>query len=210
MIVQWGIKGLMLPDDDAALQIIDRRQGLVSNWMRNEKDGLIRVSDIPGKLTPENLDLHVNHFDEPDPVTGRPVAEVTPFISIACGVVSRVEASKTNDVISAFGIAQKFATDSATLPFGYLYWCWVLVSPRPAVEIESVAEEVRDLNSYRSYSKFQPEGEVVAKVVVPSNQIHRCEKWTWSRRDKMYKREWKHLNPAFVEPERLSNVREVI
>ena len=84
------------------------------------------------------------------------------------------------------------------------------LAPRVAVTIESVSEEVRDLNTYRRYSQFQPEGEVIAKVWVPDNQIKECEKWTWDRKDLMFKRAWSYPNSRFTLPEMLTNVRELI
>ena len=85
-----------------------------------------------------------------------------------------------------------------------------MVAPRAAVAIENVAEDVRDLNSYRRYSQFQPEGEIVAKVSVPDNQIKECEKWTWDRNGKVFKPAWTYENPRFTAPEMLTNIRELI
>jgi hypothetical protein len=208
MIVQWGIKGLWHPDDDSAKDIIDSRRGILCSWWRDV--GTITQPEKFQKLTPANLDLHVNHFTSPDPATGRPFNEVTPFISIACGMVERDTAAATNHVWSALSTALLYGTRFAAANVGYLYRCWVLVGPRAAVEVEAVAEEVRDLNTYRRYSAYQTEGEVTAKVAIPINHIQQCEKWTWDRAAKDFVLEWVHPNPAFTDPERLSNVRELI
>jgi hypothetical protein len=208
VIVQWGIKGLWLPDDASAERIIDSHVGIVCNWWSDTRS--ISQADKSKKLTPAALDMHVNHFSSRDPLTGRPFSEVTPFISIACGTISRDMAARTNEVHSALETALLYGTRFGKQNVGYLYWCWVIVGPRAAVEVEGVAEEVRDLNTYRAYSAFQNEGEVTAKVVIPVNHIQRCEKWVWDRAAKDFRRSWTHQNPSFTPPETLSNVRELI
>ncbi|SDS40428.1 hypothetical protein [Actinoplanes derwentensis] len=209
MLVQWGIKGLWLPDDASAKRIIDSHVGIISNWWYDA--GTISQADKPKKLTPANLDMHVNHFNSPDPAAaGRRFSEVSPFISIACGTVSRDVAARTNESHSALETALLYGTRFGAENIGYLYRCWVIVGPRAAVEVEGVAEEVRDLNTYRRYFAFQNEGEVTAKVVIPVNHIQQCEKWIWYRAAKEFRLDWVHSNPAFTKPDTLSNVRELI
>jgi hypothetical protein len=82
--------------------------------------------------------------------------------------------------------------------------------PAEAVEIEGVAEEIRDLNTYRRYSDYQPEGEVTAKVIVPDNHIYACERWDLDVEARRYVETWVQPNPRFTPPERLSNVRDLI
>jgi hypothetical protein len=78
--------------------------------------------------------------------------------------------------------------------------------------VEGVAEEIRDLNTYRRYSDYQTEGEVAAKVVVPDNHIQKCQKWTWNRQAMSIAPApgWIQVNPRFTSPDTLSNVRELI
>jgi hypothetical protein len=208
LIVQWCVKGLSLPDDDTARGLVDSGEGLVSNWWRDT--GMIRRSEVPGQLTLSALDRHVNHFDDPDPATGRPFREITPFISLSAGTVERQSATATNFAHRAHQTALWFGTEFLTRPSAYLFVCWLLLAPRPAVEVEGVAEEVRDLNAYRRYSAFQTEGEIVAKINVPASQIHSCEKWIWDRSTHVLQRDWVHLDTLFIAPESLSNVREMI
>lgn len=202
MIVQWCIKGLALESDDAARQLIDSQSGLVCNWWRNV--GRISPGQTRAKLTPPNLNLHINHF------TLNGFNTITPFISLSAGTVERDAVAKTNFARRARRTALWFGTDFGTKGAGYLYTCWLVLAPRPAVEIEGVGEEVRDLNVYRRYSPFQTEGEVTAKVIVPDNQIASCEKWQWDRPGRSLWREWSYPNPRFTAPEQLSNVRELI
>lgn len=208
MIVQWCIKGMSLPDDGTARAIIDSGEGIICNWWRQL--GRISPSQIGQVLTEVNLDRHVNHFSKPDPLTGRPFSESTPFISLSAGTVERDALAKTNYARRARRTALWFGTDFGRLDRTYLFTCWLLLAPRPAVGIEGVGEEVRDLNSYRRYSPYQTEGEVTAKIVVPANQIQCLERWTLDAAQQLFTPTWVHRNPIFVPPEQLSNVRELI
>jgi hypothetical protein len=205
VIVQWCIKGLSLENDDSARAIIDGGAGILSQWWRDTGD--FQACDIKDKLTPGNIDLHVNQFEHQDPATGRKFCETTPFISLTAGTVERSSILATNTVHSARRVALHFGSQFGAEPVAYLFHCWVVVAPRRAVEIEGVAEEVRDLNTYRAYSHFQTEGEVAAKVRVPVNQIAFCEKWEVTPALAL---KWKYDNPGFVAPETLSNIREML
>lgn len=207
VIVQWCLKGMHLDSDALARALIDNRGGLTCNWWRDV--GAIGVTAVRDKLTRANLDRHVNHFYAPDPVTGRPFNEVTPFISLTAGTVERDKVMRTNTTHTAREAALAFGSGFGLHPKAYLYRCWVLVAPRQAVCIEGVAEEVRDLATYRSYSDFQLEGEIVAKVGVPENQVECCERWDMDP-TQGWVLAWTHPNPTFTQPTELSNVRELI
>jgi hypothetical protein len=202
VIVQWCIKGLALPDDQTARAILDSQQGLVCNWWRTV--GTIGPAQMRARLTPANLNLHVNHF------TLNRFNQMTPFISLSAGTVERDTAAQTNLVRRARRTALWFGTQFGTVPAAYLYTCWLVLAPRRAVEIEGVGEEVRDLNTYRRYSAFQAEGEITAKIIVPDNQIQSCEKWTRNPLPPRLRRVWTYPNPRFTPPEQLSNVRELV
>jgi hypothetical protein len=208
MIIQWCMKGLALQDDAEARAIIDSGMGLVSNWWRAV--GTIRQADKAAKLTAANLDLHVNHFSDLDPATGQPFHELTPFISLSSGQVERNAVAQTNYVHTALRTALQFGTNFGASDTAYLFTCWVLVGTRAAVEVEAVAEEIRDLNTYRRYSAYQTEGEITAKIVVPDNHIQKCQKWRWDRAARTVTPDWEQMNPRFTSPEILSNVRELI
>jgi hypothetical protein len=208
MIVQWCVKGMSLPDDDVARGLIDHQAGITCRWWK--RNNPLPRNQVASKLTPQNLNLHVNHFESIDPATGLKFCEETPFISLSCGTVERDTAAKTNFVHTARHTALWFGTQFGKEPIAYLYFCWVILAPRSAVAVEGVAEEVRDLNTYRRYSPYQTEGEVAAKILVPANQISHCEKWEWDRATKTIQRAWTHPNRGFVQPEALSNVREML
>ncbi|MFG2963107.1 hypothetical protein ACGFZS_07430 [Streptomyces sp. NPDC048288] len=190
--------------------MIDSGVGITCNWWR-EVDPL-PSGEIASKLTAQNLNLHVNHFESVDPATGKPFCEETPFISLSCGTVERSTAARTNFVHTARHTALWFGTHFGQKPVAYLYYCWVILAPRSAVAVQGVAEEVRDLNTYRRYSPYQTEGEVAAKIVVPANQINRCEKWEWDRDSgqRTIRLAGTYRNRGFVPPEALSNVREML
>ena len=170
---------------------------------------------IKTKLTPAGIDMHVNHFSQTDPATLRPYSVFSPFISLSAGTVERNAAAQANIVHRARKTALWFGTNFGRTDVAYLFTCWVVLAPRRAVELEDVAEEVRDLNTYRSYSAFQTEGEVIAKLRVPDNHIKSCEKWRWHRLGGPGGRpclriEWTQFNLRFTPPERLTNIRELI
>jgi hypothetical protein len=55
--------------------------------------------------------------------------------------------ARTNHVHRARKTALYFGTQFGKQPKAYLYVCWLVLAPRSAAEIATVAEEVRDLNS---------------------------------------------------------------
>lgn len=107
-------------------------------------------------------------------------------------------------MLPARSTAVEFATDGGTGE-GYIFYCWLLVGLNPAPPVLSVAEEIRELNTYQSYSAYQTEGEIAAKVIVPANQIERVEKVDAAGRTKSW-----ILNPDFVPPASVSNFRGMI
>ncbi len=208
MIVQWCMKGLALDNDNEAQDILDSGNGLVSNWWRTRKEYI--PSQLQGLLTPQTMDMHVNHFSSTNPLTGKPFSYDTPYISLSAGTVERDAMRGTNHVHRALRTALLFGTQHGRRDAAYVYTCWVMLAPRRASAVEGVAEEVRDLNTYRSFSPFQLEGEITAKIVVPDNQIQSCKKWELDTSTSSFKCIWQRYNSRFVPPDILKNVREVI
>ena len=176
MFVQWCVKGVRgrqdgepasagLIDSDARA-VVDKGTGILCNWWRNV--GTISPQETREKLTAFNLDRHIHDYDT--------FKDETPFISLSAGCVERDVALRLNRVHEAQDVALRFATNWGE-DHGYLFYCWVVVGLKPAVSVQAVAEEVRELNTYISYSDFQLEGEITAKINVPANQILRCERW---------------------------------
>jgi hypothetical protein len=209
MYIQWCIKGIAGQDpaqglsdgldDAAARDVVDSKTGILCNWWRAQ--GTISPSQIRDKLAAVNLDLHINNYAA--------IKNDTPFISLAAGCVERDVFYRTNRVYPADRVALGFATDWGNRP-GYLYFLWTIVSLKVSVAIEQVAEEVRSLNVYQSWSPYQLEGEVTAKIYIPSVQIERVQKWEPAPPvPGMVRAAWRtpHANPTFEQPDVISNVR---
>jgi hypothetical protein len=209
MFVQTCIKGVHGINLSVANEILDG-EGLVCNWWRNK--GTISAKDIDKRLTSSELDLHVNSYDEQHPDYPEKVNKVTPFISLTAGAVERSVFYKTNFVHPAHRTALLFASDFGKLRGEcFLFYCWVVVGLRPSAEIRQLAEEVRELNTYRRYSAFQAEGEIAAKIDVPSRQIHRFERYQITDTANGYpdlRYVDSKINPRYVDPYSIVNIRE--
>jgi hypothetical protein len=206
MYIQWFVKGIAGQADSnsgtaltwpQAKQLLSGGHGIDSNWWRNKPNRLITPSEIDAILTEHNLDRHVHDYQN--------YGQQTPFISVASGCVERDTLMSQNFVYSAVTTALDFATDAWSRP-GALFYGWLPVALNPAVPISAVAEEIRDLNVYHRWSPFQLEGEVTAKVHIPSNQIKAVE-W-WDGNADPNKPVDRFENPSFIEPTPITNVRE--
>lgn len=206
MIVQWCIKGMKLGAESEARHIL--KNGISCNWWRDV--GNISPPQIAEKLTLPNLDDHINRFNEVDSSTGRLVREVTPFISLSAGTVERDRFWATNTVHSARATAIHFGSDFNREDTAYTFVCWTLVSIRPAVEVECVSEEIRELNTYVSYSRYQLQGEIAAKIHVPTSQIKCCEIYKRGPKDPTYQLTKTLTNINFRHPGALTNERDLI
>lgn len=209
MFVQMCIKGLN-NITLAEAQAILTRQGLTCAWWRNARH--ISSAEIDERLTAEELDLHVNSFEEWHPTRSGRVNEESPFISLTAGSVERDEWVAQNHVKPAHRVAMNFATHSGE-PRGecFLFYCWVFVGMRPSVQVRHLAEEVRELHTYTSYSPYQLEGEIAAKIEVPPRQILKFEHYEFSEdRDERLQitRLGIYDNPAYVDPHKVTNYRD--
>jgi hypothetical protein len=200
VIIQKCVKGIAGCADgiteDAAYDMIRKSIGIVANRWRVA--GQFAPDEIATQLTDNHLDRHLHDYV----MFGR----WTPFISLATGAVERDQLLRQNQVYSAIDTALQFATGNWQYP-GALVYCWVLTGVKQATENHMVAESVRDLLIYRRWSRWQLEGEVTAKVWVPSNQIERVEWWDGAHSKAHPAR--KVENSHYVAPAQLSNVREV-
>jgi hypothetical protein len=200
-----GINGISLADAQAIMV----RRGLACAWWRTARH--ITSAEIDDRLTAEELDLHVNSFAETHPTRGGLVRNETPFISLTAGSVERDEFMARNDVHSAHEVALNFATGLGEQGECFLFYCWVFVGLRPSVPVRHLAEEVRELHSYTKYSKFQPEGEIAAKIGVPARQIEKLEHYEY-REDRRQQFRIRRLgiydNPNYVGPHDVTNYRD--
>jgi hypothetical protein len=100
------------------------------------------------KLTDSAIDMHVNHFDANDPVSGLPISDETPFISLSAGTVERDSVAKTNNVHRArrtalwFGIlaCEKWEYDRGAL---VVHQIWEY--PNPRFSSPALLSNVREL-----------------------------------------------------------------
>lgn len=204
MHVQWCVRGVARPDPNW-LKSLFSSGGLTCGWWWNRPDGNLPTAEIADRLDDLQLYLHQNWFDQPDPrFSPGSVRQNTPFISLSAGVVSREVRFAANVVHRAQLIASEFATLYGRVP-GVLIYCWVVTSTVPAVSIEAVAEELRDLNSNRPYSALQLEGEVAAKIRVPATQLYAYQRVR--RRGLSYRLDRTVFNPTFTPPVPLSDIR---
>lgn len=198
MYIQWCVKGIASGPGfgwPEAQHLITSETGILSNWWRARHG--ITPTEIAGVLNLANLYRHLNDYDVYGPET--------PFISLAAGAVERDAALGINTTHSAIDRGLWFATDFGKTS-GALFYCWVPVGLNQAIEVSSVAEAVRDLHVYRDYLPYQLEGEVTAKVHIPSNQIAKVEWW-----NDFHDLDPAHtfVNPLFVEPTPLTTLRDL-
>lgn len=182
------------------------RDGIVCEWWR--RVGQISPSQVAEKLTERNLRWHLDRYRDIDPNTKRPFFEATPFISLSAGT-REPDASRTTNVRKpAHETAIRFATRRYR-EAGHVFYCYVMVLPNPSVRLQEFAEDVRDFHSHSSYSPYRHQGEVTAKIHVPSVRLQRVERYEpRSGSGATRTRIW--LNPHFAPPEDHVNVRKVI
>jgi hypothetical protein len=204
VIVQWCCRGIPRLEEQAVREILLGGMGLQCPPLRAH--GLSAYGDVLGRLTETYLDLHVNHYDDNEPGTSEPVRERTPFISMSAGTVEPNVQLHTNVLCPARRTGLRFATTGGRHD-GWLFIAYVLVGTGRATRIPGVGEEVRDLHHGRRYSAFRLEGEVAAKINVPSAQILAAERWT-VRGGLSLRRGF--VNPRFVPPDGLLNQRTML
>src|SRR6476620_7770714 len=98
-----GISGLTNQQADHCLIA-----GIHCNWWRRVQT--ISSPEIVMKLNERNLDWHLNHYEDHDPLTNAPFYENTPFISVTAGVVERSHFWQRNIIFDPFITALSFAT----------------------------------------------------------------------------------------------------
>jgi hypothetical protein len=214
MIFQKVLKGIIgISQPQARAMLIGG--GITCNWWR--KVNLLPANEIPVRLTQDNLLRHLSAYDQPDPITGSATfGEMTPFISTTAGAVERDPANAQNWQFSAFLTALAFATDSFRQQ-GAIFYGYVNVLGKKSVVMDEFAEETRELNIWTEFQPYHPEGEIVAKIQIPSPHLEKVEGYDGpSARARLNAHKlpvplWIEQNTShYVPPEELSNVREVL
>jgi len=209
MQINWCLKGIAenASFSDAQAAAVLSSTGILSNWILANATLANQQANINSQnvLNASALDDHVNNYAK--------VAKDTPYISLSSGCIEYAGSTKPPIRYPALHTTMRFATKGGTQS-GYVFKCWVVTGLKPAAELPSLAEEIRDLNLFANFYTYHRQGEVTAKLVVPRRQIEWVIKfdrdlqpaktfWTASGRN--------HLNNGdFVGPERVSNVIEVI
>jgi hypothetical protein len=212
VIIQYVIKGLSNLTDQQVDDIF--QSGITCNWWRTR--GYLPQGEVADRLTNRNLDWHQNSFKKPDPLQNNaPFCDNTPFISTTAGTVERDTANRTNVLTPAWRTALYFATDR-WLNDGWLFYCYLFLIGKHAVAVEAFSEELRELNIYTGFSPFHVEGEITAKIVIPSAQIERADFWSLADAQNaaatgsLPAATRTRCNPHFVRPEDYNNLRGLL
>ena len=204
-----GISGLQRSDADIMLRV-----GIQCNWWRRVR--IISPAQVLDKLNDRNLDWHLNHYDDPDPLENNaPFFQNTPFISATAGVVERDAFRLRNIVFDPFITALQFATNNFTAT-GHVFYGYVFTLGRQSIELEEFAEEVRELNIYKNFMPYHPEGEITAKIQIRAPQIERWEEYDGATAHQeiasgqLPQPVHVELNPLYASPERYCNIRGLV
>lgn len=212
MYFQKVLKGLGGIDDAQARAML-LHGGILCNWWN--RVGRISPRQVADKLTEANLFWHLERYDDTFPETGRPFREDTPFISTTAGAVERSTFFRTNLVHPPLLTALLFATDWFSRS-GYVFYGYVYTLGRPAVPLREFAEEVRELHLYTSYLRFHPEGEITAKIEIPSARLGKVERYDGPtaevdlRAGRLPTPVQTWTNPSYCRPEDYANIREAL
>ena len=211
MFFQKVLKGIPGLTDDEAEQAFE--WGIQCIWWRRVK--AITPAGIVEKLTERNLDWHLNRYDTIDPVTGVEFFKNTPYISATAGTVERDVFARRNLVFDPFFTALRFATRDFTIS-GHIFYAYVFTLGKQSVPLEAFAEEVRELNIYKHYLPFHPEGEITAKIIIRGPQIERTEEYDGVQAEREL-RSGRFPRPSsvlrnlrYAPPERYCNIRGLI
>jgi len=117
--------------------------------------------------------------------------------------------------IPAFMTALQFATANFTTN-GFIFHAWILTFGKPSVPPKPFAEEVRESRFYSQYLPYHREGEVIAKIVLPSTQIEKAGEYSGPlalkdlRTGKLPQPVHTIGNPNYAAPDKYSNSLEIV
>jgi hypothetical protein len=209
MFFQYVLKGIHGIDRGQAEEIMSKT-GIQCNWLRS---GKASAEAIGSKLTEENLMWHLSRYEDIDPGTGRPFFEATPFISTSAGTVVDDFRRRRIYIRDAFFRAAVFATDRFRSD-GWILHGYVYTLGRPSIELQEFAEEVRDLHVHTRWLKYRFEGEITAKMEIPSARLHCARLYQGpDLRAQLRRKEDPQPvdtieNDHYCPPERFTNIRE--
>jgi hypothetical protein len=213
MIIQEVLKGISGIEEDDVDAIF--AHGILCNWWRNV--GRLPAAKVPLRLTERNLYWHQSRYEDPDPLWGNmKFKEHTPFISTTAGSVERDAFNETNTLYPAWWEALRFATNFWTTD-GWVFYCYAWILGRKTIEHQALSEELRELHVYTDFSLYQLEGEITAKIQIPTTQIQKAEEWKLSEILTALSNgilptpsQTKHNDSFFSDPSTYNNVRPVL
>ena len=212
MIIQEVLKGISGIDEDDVHVIF--ASGIVCNWWRKVRRA--SISGSPTSIDDGNLHWHQNRYDDPDPLeANEEFSKHTPFISATAGSVERDVFNQINTLYPAWWEALKFATNFWTSD-GWIFYCSAWILGRKAIGHQAFSEELRELHVYSDFSLYQLEGEITAKIQIPTTQIQRAEEWKLSDIQSAFASGSLPIahqtitNDCFIDPSTYSNVRAVL
>lgn len=212
MIIQEVLKGISGIDEKDVGIIF--ATGITCNWWRKVR--ILPSAEIPLRLNERNLHWHQNRYDMPDPLEGHEeFSKHTPFISTTAGSVERDAFNRVNTLYPAWWEALKFATNFWTSD-GWIFYCSVWILGRRAIGHKAFSEEVRELHIYSDFSPYQLEGEITAKIEIPTVQIQKAEEWKLNDLQSAFAAgclptaSRTIVNDRFIDPSTYSNVRAAL
>jgi hypothetical protein len=208
MFFQHILKGIpeAKPDD---VERILTKTGIRCNWWRRARR--IDSDQIKAKLNTGNLYRHLEHYHETPLGGDRPFGEDTPFISTTAGTAVEDHAAETIYLYDAFWEAAIFATRSFRCD-GWIFYGYVYVLGKPAVELQEFAEEVRNIHLYPRFLRWRHQGEITAKIEIPAVRLRRAERYHGPTLAEQLSRgeapEPAEVRPnrAYCPPERYTNI----
>jgi len=217
MYFQKVVKGINGLSSSHAKLIVD--EGLRSNWWR--KMGTITPIGIKEQLIEKNAMLHLNSYNEPLPI-GHPFygrektyGDVTPFISTTAGAIQRDTFKKQNFLRDPFLTALNFATKNLKSN-GYIFYAYLITLNKKAIELEQFSEDVRELHIYQDFMPYQLQGEVMAKILIPSVQIEMALEFDGPTAKDELRRGIEPTpthtisNISYQNPQKFSNIKEIL
>lgn len=212
MIIQKVIKGIHGISDTDAKQIL--KEGIKSNWLRN----IARTTDMSefaDLLTETELRYHVEDYNKPIPHLhplngkGKQYGDITPFISTTAGTNELHRASFSH--YDPLETAIDFATGGYS-GVGYVFHAYLFVLGRKSIAFQHFSEEIREVNIYTKPFLYHYEGEVTAKIIIPSVQIEKVEKYDgpscFSSGGYVPKNTF--WNTDYIDPTYISNIRGIL
>ncbi len=114
-----------------------------------------------------------------------------------------------------FITALRFATRDFTTT-GYVFHAYVFTLGRQSISLSQFAEEVRELNIYKTFMPFHPEGEIAAKIEIRGPQIKKWDEYDGPTAlasllaGSLPGPSFTHTNLSYASPEEYCNIRGLV